>query len=100
MPKTGSICLLIGALWVAGCAQQQVLQPGAECIRIIKGDAPHDATYVGEVSGQHGTGCGLFGYKGTYAGAVVDLRNKAAAMGADYVQIMGQDTPNLGPITI
>lgn|GEM_PF-2589912 len=87
--------LLVGALLAVGCAQKQVLLSGAEQIRLVKGDAPHDAIYVSEVSGQHGAGCGIWGYKGTYAGAAIDIRNKALAMGADYVQVMDQDRPNL-----
>ena len=94
MRKQIAICMLVIESFISGCTPIKTLRPGAETVRVVKGDAPSDLVYVGEVSGQDGSGCGVWGYKGTYERAVIDLRNKAIAMDANFVQIMGMDTPN------
>lgn len=91
-PRYAGLALLVATL-VAGCSTRpQQLVPGAELVQVGKGDVAN-YQYIGEVSGVHGAGCGVFGYRGSYAGAVADLRNKAKAMGANYVQIMSQTQP-------
>jgi hypothetical protein len=90
--RYAGLALIVASL-VAGCSTRpQQLLPGAELVQVGKGDVAN-YQYLGEVSGVHGAGCGVFGYRGSYAGAVADLRNKAKAMGANYVQIMSQTQP-------
>lgn len=62
--------------------------PEAERVTVGKGDPADNFTQIGPVTGLNGSGCGAFGRMGTYEGAVTNIRNKAAQMGADYVQIM------------
>lgn len=94
--RAGILAGAVVLMAIGGCAgRPQVLQPGAETVKVGKADAVAGSVYIGEVSGQDGHGCGMWGRKGTYAGAVMSVRNQAYAMGADYVQIMGRDTPNL-----
>jgi hypothetical protein len=82
---------------LAGCSAQPVaLQPGAETVKIGKDDPGAGYTYVGEVSGISGSGCGLFGTKGSFADSAKAMRNEASAIGADYVQIMTQTKPGHG----
>lgn len=78
-----------------GCAERPRLHEGGDRIQIAKADPPAGSVYITELSAQDGSGCGLWGSKGTYANAVTVLRNEALKVGADYVQIMGRDTPNL-----
>lgn len=80
---------------LSGCAERPRLHEGADQVHVAKNDPPAGSVYVTEISAQDGSGCGLWGQKGTYANAVTVLRNEALKVGADYVQIMGRDTPNL-----
>jgi len=92
--RAATIALI--ALALAGCAgKPPVLREGADRIQVAKNDPPPGSTYLREISVQDGSGCGLYGYKGSFARAVIHLRNEAQKLGADYVQIMGRDTPNL-----
>ncbi len=45
---------------------------------------------LGPITATHGHGCGLFGSRGDFEGAVIILREKAVARGANYVQIIKQ----------
>lgn len=90
----GMLATALVALILAGCGGRvQPMVPGAELVQIGKGDVTSGYQYMGEVTGVNGQGCGLYGYRGTYAGAVINLRNQAYAMGANYVQIMSQTQP-------
>lgn len=80
---------------LAGCATPPRLNEGAEQVQISKSDPPSGSVYVTEISGRDGQGCGGFGYKGSFANAVIVLRNEAQKVGADFVQIMATDKPNL-----
>lgn len=82
------------SLLISGCAFAPSggipLLPGTENVDI--GNEKPAAHYIskGVVWGQDGGGCGYYGYFGTRANAMADLRNKAASIGADYVQITGE----------
>ncbi len=71
--------VVIGTLAMAGC--QATNRSDAEMVRILPNPAPANCVYVGEVSAkrsmdeQEGMG---------------NLRNQAASMGANYVQIHGK----------
>ena len=61
------------------------------------GPQPPGAAYeeAGAITATHGGGCGLYGWRGNYEGAYTLLRNKAAQLGADYVQILRLTGPHM-----
>jgi len=64
-----------------------VVSPGAGEVRTGKADPGEGYQELGPVTATHGGGCGMFGHKGSYEGATALIKQKAALMGADYVQI-------------
>lgn len=89
-----AILILSLPLIISGCAFAPTggipLAPGAANVGI--GNSKPAAYYIskGIVWGQDGGGCGYYGYFGTRENAIADLRNKAANIGADYVQITNE----------
>ncbi len=63
-------------------------------MRVGKEHPATGATALGPVEGQSGNGCAGFGTIGTYESAEADLRNRAAAMGANYVEIQSVVPPH------
>ena len=59
----------------------------SERVQIRKGDAPRTATRIGPVGHRPGSGCGAFGALGTYEGAMAEMKDQAAAIGASYVRL-------------
>ncbi len=87
--------LLLVAIVAAGCAAAEiVIAPDAS--RVRTGSQPPAGAYeqLGAVTAQHGGGCGMYGTGGNYEGAFTLLRNKAAKLGADYVQILRITPPH------
>jgi len=62
-------------------------------IKTGKDDPGKEYIEIGGVSGTDGSGCGLYGSKGEYAEAHLDLKKSAVEMGADYIQIHSIDRP-------
>lgn len=89
--------LLIG--FVGGCATADIpaLSPVAQKVTIRKGDPSDDYKEIGPISVSNGSGCGGFGELGTYEGAMAEMKNKAAAMKADYVRLDLAKEPYLAP---
>jgi len=80
---------------LASCVANAVpLTPGGQAVLARKSDPPRGAQEIGPIEVTHGSGCGGFGEKGTYEGALALLRNRGARMGADYVQIMTMTQPH------
>lgn len=69
---------------------------GAETVRVGKSDPDASHQYVGEITAIDGNDCGAYGRRGTYQGAITNLRNQAYTMGADYVQITNQTESTSG----
>lgn len=90
---------ILGLVVIAGCATASVprLSPAAQEVRTGKGDPPGEMQELGPVEATNGSGCGGFGERGTYEGAMVVLRNKAASLGATYVQIFTMSEPHREP---
>jgi len=89
-----SVALL--ASFVLGChapMPMPELSPRASAVGVDKAPPPPHARALGEVLGEHGAGCGLSGQKGTYEGAEAVLRERTAAMGGDYAQIVSVEPP-------
>lgn len=90
-----SVILLLGMLVVSCARTPLVLSPNANDVQVGKGDPPRNAKELGPVTGSNGSGCGLYGRRGTYEGAYIQLKNTAAALGANYVQIYRISEPHL-----
>jgi hypothetical protein len=77
---------LIGLVAACGGGDVAPLTPSAQSVST--GEAPPaGARYIGAVRGSSGSGCGVFGVKGSYEGALADLRNRAAELGGNFVKI-------------
>src|SRR5262249_50408712 len=87
--------LALLALLILGCAATVTLAPNASDIRTGKADPSGNARQLGPVTGTDGSGCGLIGYRGTPERAYTKLKNHAAALGADYVQIYSILEPHM-----
>jgi hypothetical protein len=76
-------------LSLLGCAPAPPLvdTPGEAEVRTGKADPDAGAQELGPITATHGGGCGMFGHKGSYEGATALLKQKAASLGADYVQV-------------
>lgn len=88
------LTILMSSLFLSGCAFAPSggipLAPGAGDINVSNAKPANHYVSRGIVLGQDGGGCGYYGYFGTRSNAMADLLNKAASMGADYVQITGE----------
>jgi hypothetical protein len=74
-------------------------QPVAAAYRVTvgKNDAPPDAVELGPIAGTHGGGCGNWGERGNFEGAMVQLRNVAAMRQANYVMLVSTVEPHFEP---
>ncbi len=92
------ITLLMFVLYLVGCAAPAVkLQDSGRAVKVGKSDPTDNYSELGPITAIDGSGCGGFGYRGTYDRAVVVLKNKAAALGGDYVQIFTLTEPHFRP---
>jgi hypothetical protein len=79
----------LAAVVLSACTAATVsTAPGAS--KVVIGDQPPPEGYeqLGAITAKHGYGCGLYGSEGNFEGAYAVLRNKAAALGADYVHVL------------
>lgn len=88
-----ALCLAFSALGCSAAAPPQLTAEGRK-VKAQKAEPPAGAEEVGPVSGVHGDGCGGFGSLGTYEGAYAELKNAAAAMGANFVRIDIVEAPH------
>jgi Domain of unknown function (DUF4156) len=88
--------LLSGGLLLSACAPPPpaVLSPQGSTVHVGKEYPTSGATLLGRVDGQSGSGCAGFGTIGTYETAEADLRNRAAAIGANYVAVQTIVSPH------
>jgi len=95
--KRPVFCGLLVLLLLAGCTAAHVaVEPSAGTVTGGTQSPPSGAyAQLGAITATHGGGCGLYGSRGTYEGAFTILRNKAAAIGADYVQIIKVTEPRM-----
>lgn len=86
-----ALIIILFAAIISGCTASQVKQTEeALLVEINHNPPPYGAKQVGPISAKHGGGCGLYGAEGNFEGAASILRNKAATLGANYVQITDQ----------
>lgn len=90
------VCVASALVGAAACASAPpvVLTPEGQGVQAEKLAAPPGARSLGPAEGSHGGGCGLFATRGTYEGALDELRNRAAELGGNYVQIDAVTEPH------
>ena len=87
---------VLGVLTLAGCAAAPVaIAPDAVTVRTGTEVPPEPYLELGAITASHGGGCGGFGTQGNYEGAYTILRNKAVALGANYVRVLRIIEPHL-----
>jgi hypothetical protein len=67
----------------------------ASNVKIGKSDPTDNYAEIGPITAVDGSGCGLYGNRGTYNRAMVILKNEAYQAGGDYVQIITLTEPHL-----
>ena len=84
------------ATLLAGCIEADLpqLTTAGTVVATGKSDPAPGTQELGPIEASNGSGCGWFGARGNFEGAMVDLRNRAAAMGANYVQIFTLTEPH------
>ena len=92
-----NLSMLLSSLLFTGCVSAPVVQLAEEgrAVKIAKSDPADNYTEIGPITATDGTGCGGFGYRGTYDQAVNKIKNLGASMGGDYVQIFSIKEPHL-----
>ncbi|WP_445145038.1 DUF4156 domain-containing protein [Dyella sp. Tek66A03] len=99
MHRVFATLLAVGLL--AGCTASEVkVSPGSVSVQVGANSPGSGFAQIGPITAKHGGGCGLYGSQGDYEGAMKILRNKAAAMGADYVQILSQEGEHMKGICL
>jgi len=93
---------LLCALLVSSCAHAPATGGGAAPAQIDvgRGDPPTEMTELGAFMATDPPTCIGDGRPGTEEGALSDLRARAAALGADYVQIFRADKDSCDRIVI
>lgn len=91
--------LLVGlVLSLASCAQQRreidrVTERAANQIRVMNSEPQGTCEYLGAIAAEDGGGCGFFGRRGTYQGAVSELKYLAWKEGANVAVVDNVRTP-------
>ena len=92
---------LITILLLVGCTASQVaMRPDSANVQVGSNPPGSDYIQVGPITAKHGGGCGYFGSKGDFEGAMTILRNKAAERGANYVQILMRQDEHLDGVCL
>lgn len=93
---TSLATLLAIAIVCGACAPTIQLTTTAHGVIVAHQPPPANSQNLGLVIAAHGNGCGFNCLRGTEEGALALLKNKAADMGADYVQIEKMVAPHRG----
>jgi hypothetical protein len=91
------VVLMASLAWIlCACraAQAVPLTPEGQAVEVDKLSPSGSARNLGPVDVSHGGGCGAFAVKGTYEGAVAELRNRAAELGGNFAQIQTVTEPH------
>ena len=96
------LTLSLSLLFLGACAHAPpagVTEAGAR-VDVGKGDPPAGMTEMGAFEATDPLACAADGKAGTEEAALAELRNKAAQLGADYVQIFRTDTDECRRVVI
>ncbi len=92
--------LLVSIVLAASCmptVQNTALKlsSGGRRVHVAKSDPPPGAKELGAITAEDGDNCGVLDpAMGTYSHALIRLRNRAAARGGNYVEIMTMTEPH------
>ena len=89
----GVLLLVVLLACGGGPAPVPETSAAARQIEIGKGDPPPGFKHMRTLEVAHGSGCDEYGEQGNFNGAYAMLRNAAARINADYVQIMTVTEP-------
>lgn len=93
--RNGAYSLVLGiVVWACAVAPIPVASPRANDIEVAKADPPPGSANLGPIEAVHGNGCGGFGARGSFDGAMIVLRNLAAARKANYVSLLTTTPPH------
>jgi hypothetical protein len=95
-------CVLVVGLVVGACAHTSasgVTEAGAR-VDVGKGDPPAGMTEMGAFEATDPLACAADGKPGSEGAALAELRNRAAQLGADYVQIFRTGPDQCGRVVI
>lgn len=91
--------IIMGLL--AGCtASEVIMRPASLNVQVGTNPPGEGFTQLEPITAKDGGGCGLFGSQGNFQGAMTILRNKAAEIGAVYVQILSQQGEHMAGICL
>lgn len=76
-------------------AKEKSVKDRLKTIKIAKADPADNYTEIGPITASDGSGCGLFGSRGSYDGAIMAIKNAAYEQGGDYVQIVTLTEPHI-----
>ncbi len=83
------------ALLVSCQAKPPTVARGSEAIDVRESDPPPGSKSLGPIESANGRGCGLYGAKGSYDGALAALRNEAEERGGDFVRVTRVTEPHV-----
>lgn len=90
--------ITLAAVFLGGCAAPAVmLHEDGRAVKVGKSDPADNYSEIGPITAIDGSGCGAYGYRGTYDRAVAILKNKAAQQDGNYVQIFTLTEPHFRP---
>jgi hypothetical protein len=90
-----ALVVICTALLVSCSAAQMAVTDKASRVRVGREAPSGGFQQVGAITAQHGGGCGAYGARGNFEGAYAVLKNRAADLGAEYVQILRVTEPRL-----
>lgn len=91
-----TVVLLVMVSILVNCAASvPALTEKGRAVTVGKSDPGSSYREIGPIEGVHGQGCGGFGVRGSYTGAMVKLKNTAGLIHADFVQIYTITEPHL-----
>jgi hypothetical protein len=93
--KTALLLVLFALVITAGCVPTAplVLTPEAQRIQVGQADPGQGYLVIQGIDAIDGSGCGAFGSRGTFNGALLQLRYDAALVHADYIKIISTKEP-------
>jgi hypothetical protein len=95
-----TLCLCLCAAGACAHAPAHAVTEAGAKVDVGKGDPPAGMTELGAFEAMDPLACSTDGKAGTEEAALVELRNRAAELRADYVQIFRTDTDSCKRVVI
>lgn len=99
--RLAHLSLFLSFILLLGCTATPVaMQSDSTHIEVSTLPPGHGYTQRGPITARHGGGCGLYGSRGDFEGAMNILRNRAAELDAEYVHILSQQGEHMKGICL